>query len=301
MRRKLIKQGLESCTLTLPKAWTQKHRLSVGDEVEIVERDAALVITPPHVAPPERSCTIRLPLRLYQTTLWHAVLSAYVAGYQEIVLLPMSDTCILIDRLDYAKSKVSLHAAIDEVVAVMVGMEVLVATKERVFIREVASGDPDQLDATINRAFYVLKLIIEESLQAFPRGKSRDVLASYFGKGSIHKLHHYALRLLQLHHAGDEKRIFIARLVTALGEFADRLKALLQRKSRWGKDELRLLEDLGAFLETSRSILQKKDLGAALATLQEVKDIRITIKDPSLKDCYDGLNAILQHIIEIVI
>jgi len=44
MKRKIIKQGHNTLTITLPSEWVKKLNLNAGDEIEVYERDSGLVI-----------------------------------------------------------------------------------------------------------------------------------------------------------------------------------------------------------------------------------------------------------------
>ena len=44
MKRKLIKQGLGGYTIYLPKKWIDRKGLKEGEEINVVETDAGLVI-----------------------------------------------------------------------------------------------------------------------------------------------------------------------------------------------------------------------------------------------------------------
>lgn len=44
MKRKLVKQGMNALTVSLPAKWVQKHGLKAGEEVEVEEKDSNLII-----------------------------------------------------------------------------------------------------------------------------------------------------------------------------------------------------------------------------------------------------------------
>jgi len=50
MRRRIIKQGNKSFTLTLPIAWIRKNKLDQGEEVDIAIKDNLLQIIPTSVS-----------------------------------------------------------------------------------------------------------------------------------------------------------------------------------------------------------------------------------------------------------
>ena len=44
MKRKIIKQGHNTLTITLPSEWVKKLNLSAGDEIDLVEDNSSLYI-----------------------------------------------------------------------------------------------------------------------------------------------------------------------------------------------------------------------------------------------------------------
>ena len=45
MKRKIIKQGHNTLTVTLPSKWVKDLNLSAGDEIELIEKDKSILIT----------------------------------------------------------------------------------------------------------------------------------------------------------------------------------------------------------------------------------------------------------------
>ena len=44
MKRKVIKQGNNTLTITLPKKWTTRYHVKAGDELDLYEKDRGLII-----------------------------------------------------------------------------------------------------------------------------------------------------------------------------------------------------------------------------------------------------------------
>ena len=45
MRRKLVKQGDNALTITLPAAWTRVHQLTPGNEVDVRQEGQELILS----------------------------------------------------------------------------------------------------------------------------------------------------------------------------------------------------------------------------------------------------------------
>lgn len=302
MRRKIIRQGTGSYTITLPKEWVEAHGLDKAKEPEIDLLEEKNTITLSASAfTEEKSVTIPLPKVLYNSSLWYLVLSAYLSGYQEITLLPQTEYCIHIDRISYKKSRVSLAKELQELTPLLIGMEIIHHTKNKIILRELASSNPERFVAMLNRAFYILENTIQESYQAIVNKEKEKVLLSIFAQGGMNKLHQYCLRLLQQFAYEDaEKTIFVARLLTAMDNFSNTLKILLRSKNYSVKEAEHLLL-LADYLGKTRSALQKKDISLLVQVMQDVKDLRVELKSVAMKSCYDSLNEIIRHCMEIVI
>ena len=301
MERNLIRQGSGSYTLTLPKEWVQRHGLDQDAVVHLMERESSLLVSPTPVAQ-EKSVAIDLPRVLYNSTLWHVVLSAYLAGHQEITLRLSSSHCVRIDRISYRKSRVPIVDEVRELMGLLIGMEVIRQTKDLIVIRELATGNPERFASTLNRSFYVMQELVGETHQALVEGRRELVLHSFFASGGINKLHQYCLRLLQQYGYEEyEKTIFVARLLTSMDELTDQVKNLLRPRTRLPRSEEEHVLSIRSYLERARESLQRKRLDEAMELMQAVKDVRVSLRSQAVKDCYDLLNDIAQHVMEIVI
>jgi phosphate uptake regulator len=85
MERKLVKQGRNALTVTLPAAWTQHHHLKAGDTVSISAiANNLLIEADTRVASTE--ITINAA-GTELTMLRHLIAGAYVRGYDRIIIL----------------------------------------------------------------------------------------------------------------------------------------------------------------------------------------------------------------------
>lgn len=85
MKRKIIKQGHNTLTVTLPSEWTKKLHLDAGDEVDIIENSGALTINgKQHNG--FKTTTIDIT-GLSIPMVWRFFQSAYREGYDEIKII----------------------------------------------------------------------------------------------------------------------------------------------------------------------------------------------------------------------
>ena len=85
MKRKIIKQGHNTLTVTLPAEWTKKLNLNAGDEVDLFEDNGSLTINGKQKNG-FKSTSIDIT-GLSVPMLWRFFQSAYREGYDEIKLI----------------------------------------------------------------------------------------------------------------------------------------------------------------------------------------------------------------------
>ena len=89
MRRKVIKQGHNTLTMTLPSNWTKKLNISPGDELELEERQNGLFLTTEKKLKQGRKAEFDIT-NMDIPTIWKYFMAVYREGYDE-VLVKFSD------------------------------------------------------------------------------------------------------------------------------------------------------------------------------------------------------------------
>ena len=85
MKRRVIKQGIESHTITLPKKWIKDFHIKPGQEIDITQQERSLVITPDFTVL-RKIKKLKFDLSTHHIVMWRIIGAAYVTGYQEIVI-----------------------------------------------------------------------------------------------------------------------------------------------------------------------------------------------------------------------
>jgi phosphate uptake regulator len=85
MERKLVKQGRNALTVTLPASWLKERGFKAGDIINLEERNNELVISS---GLKRKKSSITLDAKDYELNMInHKVMGAYVEGFDEIVVL----------------------------------------------------------------------------------------------------------------------------------------------------------------------------------------------------------------------
>lgn len=85
MERKLVKQGRNALTITLPAAWIKEKGLGVGDVVDVQEHNNELLIRTP-TQQKRREIEINAH-NMDSSMILHSTLGAYIQGYDRITLI----------------------------------------------------------------------------------------------------------------------------------------------------------------------------------------------------------------------
>ncbi len=85
MKRKVIKQGHNTLTITLPNKWVKELGIVSGDELDVVENNGSIIVNGKQHSE-NKSTTIDLT-GLRVPMIWRFFQSAYREGYNEIKLV----------------------------------------------------------------------------------------------------------------------------------------------------------------------------------------------------------------------
>src|SRR3989344_3335516 len=144
MRRKLVKQGRNALTVTLPAEWAAKYGLKAGDEVEVEDVQKGLVITT------EREKFLHsyeFDTRKLNRFGNHYLSYFYHQGFDEVKLI--------YDSPDVLKTTMK---KLDE----LMGYEIVETGKNYVLIKSVSKADENEFDAIFRRVFILIKSMGEE-------------------------------------------------------------------------------------------------------------------------------------------
>jgi len=150
MRRKIIKQGHSTHTITLPASWVKKYGLKGGDEINVEKNNGSLIIS---TEKGYATKSIKLDISNLDPMIRRIIAAAYKSGYDDINVIfnssnelkqiqkIMSDSCIGLAIVNEGKRNV----AIRKITHVM--YEEFDTLFRRTFLFLIAMGN-DLLDAS---------------------------------------------------------------------------------------------------------------------------------------------------------
>jgi phosphate uptake regulator len=141
MRRKLVKQGRNALTVTLPAKWIQQNNLSSGDEVEINEEGNELC-----VATEAKKAELKKTIiceDLSREFIQRIITNSYKVGVDELTL--KFEKKLPINIIQSAVEKLTL------------GYEVTEIKDKYCIIGSFGSDEEEKLEITVRKCFYLIK------------------------------------------------------------------------------------------------------------------------------------------------
>ncbi|MBN2567559.1 hypothetical protein JXB02_05760 [Candidatus Woesearchaeota archaeon] len=184
MRRRIIKQGHNTLTITLPSDWTRQLHLKAGDDVDIVERETSLVINGKDQGE-KRSYDIDIT-DLTVPMLWRYLQGVYRAGCEEITIHLDPHRKEYEDpyhyyttQFDYSRlgervpTKPGL-AMMQEIVNRFIGIDIIETGKNHCVIREMAAVSPKEFDNSLRRIFIIMINLFDRLMEAIEKDEIGD-------------------------------------------------------------------------------------------------------------------------------
>ncbi|MFH1710790.1 MAG: AbrB/MazE/SpoVT family DNA-binding domain-containing protein [Nanoarchaeota archaeon] len=176
MKRKIIKQGHNTLTITLPSEWVKKLNVHAGDEVELYERESSLVING-HEKPQEKVAVIDIT-NFTIPLVWRFFQGAYRSGCDEIKIIFDPNKKEYEDayhyyttQFDYSKLGEKMPpkpalAMVQSIVDRFIGMGVIETGKGYCIIREMGDASVKEFENSLRRVFLVILQMFDRVIEA---------------------------------------------------------------------------------------------------------------------------------------
>jgi phosphate uptake regulator len=167
MRRKIVKHGSSTLTVSIPTKWAKKQGLVQGSELNIEESDSSLIISKGEVKPQEKEVEIELEHGGRYTK--RAMVNFYRLGYDSI-------------KIHYSNREVI--DTINRTLQDYMGFDIVEQTKGTCHIKEVAKVSKDDFDQMFMRFLRITSVMFSEGMEAVLQ-KRYDDLNEYIALESV--------------------------------------------------------------------------------------------------------------------
>lgn len=244
MKRKLVRQGENTLTISLPSAWVSSFGLKAGDEVELSEENKSIVIGTKSSFRQRKS---EIDISGLRKSLAYVYLNnCYIRGDEEI-------------RVKYDTPE--LLNAINETANSMIGLAVVEHGKNYCILKDISGTSDADFDALFRRILLLIGSMGETGLDALKNKDIASLKSISKTDESINKFVNYCLRSLNLKGYRDFQKTMhyytIIVLLEQLGdEYARLYKGIHAPVSRGG---LRLFEEFVAMSKKFSVLFHKYD------------------------------------------
>ena len=219
MKRKIVKQGATTLTVSLPSKWTKKFRLKSGDEIQVEEKENQLIIkNSGEFAISKTQLEID---KLPKAIAYRYLVGAYKKGSDEINVRFSQ----YIEDLKTRKKHKTINF-IQETINNLIGVEIIEQTKNYCKIKQITNVSEDEFDIVLRRIFLLLLSLSEEAFEIV-ENNNRNIETIENKHNNIDKFVNYSIRLLNKKgHA--EKTTLYYYLIQELEEMSDAYSFLIR-------------------------------------------------------------------------
>ncbi|MFH1399378.1 MAG: hypothetical protein ABIG95_04680 [Candidatus Woesearchaeota archaeon] len=265
MRRKLVKQGKNALTLTLPSAWTKSNNLKAGDEINLLEHENALTVSSEKGLAAEE---ITFDLSgLVPRLADRFITKAYQKGYDKITI-----------KFDNPE----LMLAVKQKMPELMGYEILNIDKDSMEIQVISQNlelDPEVL---LRRAFLILMDMAKTCQEAWHANDKEALKNVYDQDIDVNKFTYFCLRKLnksqQVMSFGRATTYYLIESIESLGDELKNL-AMLLSEVKPDNDVLRILSKMNKLFRISYEFWYKPRRELAVDAYNVCGQIRTNTED----------------------
>ncbi|MBI5391453.1 phosphate uptake regulator PhoU [Candidatus Woesearchaeota archaeon] len=179
MKRKVVKHGTTTLSISLPAKWVKTLNIKQGEELDVEERGNNLIIQPYyHKQGKEITITINekenIPARLLQ--------QPYISGYNKIRINYMHREVVT-----YIQNIINGH---------FMGFEVVEQGKNYCVIKNVARGIEEEFDVMFNRLTFIAMGMLRDINEYFMKGDASAVSETESAELVANKINLFCRRML---------------------------------------------------------------------------------------------------------
>ncbi|MBD3248714.1 hypothetical protein GF336_01595 [Candidatus Woesearchaeota archaeon] len=230
MRRKIIKQGHNTLTVSLPKKWCEGHSLKDGEEIEVSEKSNCLVLSKESF---KSKGDITVDISGLDRGIILLIESLYLFGYNLITIKTKTPKVkVVIHNIERS----ILPFLQDSVLNRIVGAEIISSTPGIYKIQVITDESREKFDMVSRRIFRIIIEMFETFIRGI-RDKNRDIIESVGVQfNNAKRFSNYALRILnKFGHEEADKTTFYYTAISFLVKIANIIKNVAIYTIREGK------------------------------------------------------------------
>ncbi len=274
MKRKLIKQGNATLTLSLPTEYVKQLNLKAGDEINL-EKTGNTIEIALSKTPVVKKKEINVEY-LSKKIIERIIAATYRQG---------------IDELSLSFIDPSIGECVQKLINdQLIGYEIIFLSSKTVTIKEISNSSIEEFDTILRRAFLILKNIANESVDALEKNDEILMKSLSASDANINKLTNLCERMMMKYgHKDVEKTPVYYHLVKEIENIGDEFKFIfdfvLENKLKLKKETLEIIKKMKEIISGYYDLFYNFSLKTAEDLFNKVKTemIKINLKcDPEI-------------------
>ncbi len=260
MRRKVIKQGHNTLTMTIPSKWAKEQGLKSGDEISVTEQEKNLILSKEGFGNVPSTTTIDIS-DLSAPLIWRYISSAYRAGYDEITITGIGNhrkdvySAFSYNTLDYLKKNVNtITSGLDmspmETVSAcvnrLIGVEIIEQKPNYCMIKDMSDVTDKEFNNALRRIFVLLQTEAE-SIKDGLSGNTDSLKSIHIVDTNLDRFEDFCFRVLNKKgYQSVRKTCIMHSVIFTLELLGDEFK----------KVAVHILEDKGNYTQVIRKMFR---------------------------------------------
>ncbi|MBW3015517.1 phosphate uptake regulator PhoU [Candidatus Woesearchaeota archaeon] len=247
MKRRIIRQGHSTHTITLPAKWIKKFNFKAGDEIDIDEHGKSLILNCDKAIP---GGELHINVSGLGKMVRRVIASAYKAGYDSLTI--------------HFETPDELSSIQDTVARTCIGFEILKQEKNFLEAKKISNVMYDEFDNVLRRVFLSLLSMATDSYEGV-KTNNKDLLKTVtLRDDTINKFTDFCRRALNRKGFTDYKKTpMVYHIVEELEKVGDIYKHicrdLSESTTKPNKKLLEFFKDINSFLESFYNLFYKFD------------------------------------------
>lgn len=286
MSRKVIKQGNNTLTITLPREWTSKFGIKGGDELNAEEKGRSIIFSSTKEIKTEN---MELTINDKSKFLRRFINIPYRQGVDEI-------------RINFKDRKVL--ELIQKDIESLLGFEIVEQGKDYCILKNVAVAMESEFDTIIRRIFLMLKLNFSDLALAVKSGRFDDLAGIIESEKINNKLVNFCQRTINKKgHLENHKITGVFYIVSLLEQIADELRnicrTIIKKNSKVSKETINSVDKANELFIRLYSLYYKfdKDL---LIEMSEYELKTVEYCEKIIQEKKDSEVLVLHHVLNII-
>lgn len=241
MKRKIVKHGSNTLTVSLPAKWCKQFNIKNGDEIEIEEQNTYLLLKLERKNEELKKIIINID-NLTQSLIWRSFIAAYRSGYDEIIM-KFSDIErkyeVELSGLKILEKKIKMDTIeiIQDVTSRCIGMEIIEQENNLCVIKGLGETSEKEFGSALRRIFLLILSMAEDSFLEIKKPSKSLKYIIWSADKSVDKFTDFCLRILNKKGYKDFRKTNCIYSIIILLEFiGDEYKRIVSHINESKKD-----------------------------------------------------------------